>query len=106
MGYVVSIKEEMVGQMIGQYMVQTRYDNGSGIVRPTFEEAIAFEMKRNFFKELRENTFNRSEKEDANEHIDKVLEMVDLFHIPNVTKGQLMLCVFPKTLTGSINQWG
>ncbi|GKA07498.1 retrotransposon protein [Tanacetum coccineum] len=38
--------------------------------------------QRQFLKELRENTFSGSEHEDANEHIEKVLEIVDLFHIP------------------------
>ncbi|GKA09981.1 retrovirus-related pol polyprotein from transposon TNT 1-94 [Tanacetum coccineum] len=32
--------------------------------------------------ELRDNTFSGSEHEYANEHIEKVLEIVDLFHIP------------------------
>ncbi|GKB88940.1 hypothetical protein Tco_0961212 [Tanacetum coccineum] len=38
-----------------------------------------------FLKELRDNTFSGSDHEDANEHIEKVLEIVDLFHIPNIT---------------------
>nr|GEU91343.1 hypothetical protein [Tanacetum cinerariifolium] len=40
----------MVAQMIGEYLVQTRYDNGLGIARLTFKEAIAFEMKRIFLR--------------------------------------------------------
>ncbi|GKD06443.1 hypothetical protein Tco_1181417, partial [Tanacetum coccineum] len=39
-----------------------------------------------FLKELRENTFSGSDNEDANEHIEKVLEIVDLFHDPNITQ--------------------
>ncbi|GJV23561.1 hypothetical protein Tco_1376256 [Tanacetum coccineum] len=35
-----------------------------------------------FLKELHDNTSGGSEHEDANEHIEKVLEIVDLFHIP------------------------
>ncbi|GJY65223.1 hypothetical protein Tco_0467461 [Tanacetum coccineum] len=38
-----------------------------------------FELKGQFLKELRENTFSGSDNEDANEHIKKVLE------IPNET---------------------
>ncbi|GJS43316.1 hypothetical protein Tco_0568359 [Tanacetum coccineum] len=34
-----------------------------------------------FLKELRENTFSSLDNKDANEHIEKVLEIVDLFHI-------------------------
>nr|GEV55989.1 ribonuclease H-like domain-containing protein [Tanacetum cinerariifolium] len=38
--------------------------------------------------------------EDANEHIEKVLEIFDLFHIPNITQDQVMLRSFPMSLTG------
>ncbi|GJV24633.1 ribonuclease H-like domain-containing protein [Tanacetum coccineum] len=40
-----------------------------------------------------------SEHEDANEHIEKVLEIVDLFHILKVTQDQIMLRAFPVSLT-------
>ncbi|GKC49076.1 putative reverse transcriptase domain-containing protein [Tanacetum coccineum] len=39
------------------------------------------ELKGQFLKELCDNTFSGSDNEDANEHIEKVLEIVDLFHI-------------------------
>ncbi|GKB46829.1 hypothetical protein Tco_0897582 [Tanacetum coccineum] len=47
---------------------------------------------------LCENTFSGSDNEDANEHIEKFLEIVDLFHVPNITVDQLMLRVFPISL--------
>ncbi|GJW14792.1 hypothetical protein Tco_0018925 [Tanacetum coccineum] len=65
-----------------QYMSKTRGDYGSGITRPTINQDTHFELKRQFLKELRDNTFSGSKHEDANEHIEKVLEIVDLFHIP------------------------
>nr|GEU40899.1 reverse transcriptase domain-containing protein [Tanacetum cinerariifolium] len=43
------------------------------VCEPDFKKAIAFELKGQFLKELDENTFGRSKKEDANEHIDKAL---------------------------------
>ncbi|GJY25859.1 probable inactive receptor kinase, partial [Tanacetum coccineum] len=46
-----------------------------------------------------------SEHEDANEHIKKVLEIVDLFHIPEVTQDQVMLRVFPNSLTRAASRW-
>ncbi|GKA23070.1 hypothetical protein Tco_0709032, partial [Tanacetum coccineum] len=52
--------------------------------------------------ELRSNTFSGSDHEDANEHIERVLEIVDLFHIPNITIDQVMLRAFPMSLTGAI----
>ncbi|GJT55971.1 hypothetical protein Tco_0991025, partial [Tanacetum coccineum] len=41
-------------------------------------------IRRQYLKELRKNTFSGSEHEDANEHIEKVLEIFDLFHIPEI----------------------
>ncbi|GJZ96396.1 transposase, Ptta/En/Spm, transposase, Tnp1/En/Spm-like protein [Tanacetum coccineum] len=74
-----------------QYMSKTRADYGSGIARPKIDDKDHFELKGQFLKELRDNTFNGSDHEDANEHIKKVLEIVDLFHIPNITIDQVML---------------
>ncbi|GKC01613.1 NUDIX hydrolase 6-like protein [Tanacetum coccineum] len=62
-------------------------------------------IQRQFLKELRENTFSGSDNEDANEHIEKVLKIVDLFHVPNITVDQLMLRVFPISLTGAASRW-
>ncbi|GKF39613.1 hypothetical protein Tco_0119674, partial [Tanacetum coccineum] len=64
-----------------------------------------FELKGQFLKELRENTFSGSDNEDANEHIEKVLEIVNLFHVPNITEDQLMLRDFPISLTGAAIRW-
>nr|GEX64229.1 reverse transcriptase domain, zinc finger, CCHC-type, aspartic peptidase domain protein [Tanacetum cinerariifolium] len=60
-----------------------------------------FELKGKFLKELRDNTFSGSKHEDTNEHIEKVFEIVDLFHIPKVTQDQIMLRAFPVSLTGA-----
>ncbi|GJV13577.1 retrovirus-related pol polyprotein from transposon TNT 1-94, partial [Tanacetum coccineum] len=57
------------------------------IGEPTTEEV-------NFFKELCDNTFSGSDNEDANEHIEKVLEIVDLFHIPNITQDQEVISFY------------
>ncbi|GJX12389.1 homeodomain-like protein [Tanacetum coccineum] len=58
--------------------------------------------RANFLKELRTNTFNGSDHEDANEHIEKVLKIVYLFHIPNITIDQVMLRAFRMSLTEAI----
>ncbi|GJZ23185.1 retrovirus-related pol polyprotein from transposon TNT 1-94, partial [Tanacetum coccineum] len=46
-----------------------------------------------------------SDHEDANEHIEKVLEIVNLFHISNITIDPVMLRAFPMSLTGASSQW-
>ncbi|GJV92499.1 zf-CCHC domain-containing protein [Tanacetum coccineum] len=58
-----------------------------------------------FLKELRDNTFSGLEHEDANEHIEKVLEIVDLFYILIITQNQIMLRAFPVSLTGAASRW-
>ncbi|GKA49960.1 putative reverse transcriptase domain-containing protein [Tanacetum coccineum] len=69
------------------------------------EDKDSFELKGQFLKELRDNTFIDSDHEDANEHIEKVLEIMDLFHIPNITIDQVMLRAFPMSLTGAASRW-
>ncbi|GKD73827.1 hypothetical protein Tco_1332109, partial [Tanacetum coccineum] len=77
---------EIMTETIEQYLSKTRGNYGSGVARPKIGDKTHFELKGQFIKELRENTFSGSEHEDANEHIEKVLEIVDLFHIPEVAQ--------------------
>ncbi|GJV27546.1 hypothetical protein Tco_1383994 [Tanacetum coccineum] len=94
-----------MAETMEQYMSKTRADYGSGIVRPKIDDKNHFELKGHFLKELRDNTFSGSDHEDANEHIEKVLEIVDLFHVPNITHNQIMLQVFPMSLTRAASRW-
>ncbi|GJW96794.1 putative reverse transcriptase domain-containing protein [Tanacetum coccineum] len=67
-------KEEVPGIMtetIKEYMCKTRGDYGSGVTKPKINAKGHFELKGQFLKELRDNTFSGSDHEDANEHIDK-----------------------------------
>ncbi|GJW60351.1 hypothetical protein Tco_0109686 [Tanacetum coccineum] len=98
-------KEKAMKETMEQYTSKTRTDYGSGVARPKIEEKHSFELKGQFLKELRENTFSGSDNEDVNEHIEKFLEIVDLFHVPNITEDQLMLQVFPISLTRAISRW-
>ncbi|GKA96119.1 putative reverse transcriptase domain-containing protein [Tanacetum coccineum] len=96
---------ETMAETMEQYMSKTQADYGSGVARPKIEDKDNFELKGQFLKELRTNTFSGSDHEDANEHIEKVLEIVDLFHIPNITIDQVMLRAFPMSLTGAASRW-
>ncbi|GJU26176.1 hypothetical protein Tco_1164797 [Tanacetum coccineum] len=82
---------EILMEKMEQYMSKTRGNYGFGVVRPKINDNTHFELKGQYLKELYENTFSGSEHEDANEHIKKVLEIVDLFHILEVTQDQVML---------------
>ncbi|GJT75724.1 hypothetical protein Tco_1042449 [Tanacetum coccineum] len=82
---------ETMAETMEQYISKTRADYGSGIARPKINDKDHFELKGQFLKELRDNTFSGSDHEDANEHIEKVFEIVDLFHVPNITQDHIML---------------
>ncbi|GJT25641.1 hypothetical protein Tco_0895578, partial [Tanacetum coccineum] len=79
------IKEEEVttimAETMEQYMSKTRDKIRSGVARPIIDGDIQFELKGQFLKEHRDNNFSGSEQEDANEHIEKVIEIIDLFHV-------------------------
>ncbi|GJS29301.1 hypothetical protein Tco_0489921 [Tanacetum coccineum] len=92
---------DTIAETMEQYMSKTRADYGSGVARPKIKDNDNFELKGQFLKELRTNTFSVSGQEDANEHIEKVLKIVDLFHIPNITIDQVMLIAFSMSLTGA-----
>nr|GEV32220.1 hypothetical protein [Tanacetum cinerariifolium] len=94
-----------MAETMEQYMSKTQADYGSRVARPKIKDKDNFALKGQFLKELRTNTFKGSNHEDANEHIEKVLEIVDLFHIPNTTIDQVMLRAFPMFLTGATSCW-
>ncbi|GJR73244.1 hypothetical protein Tco_0085609 [Tanacetum coccineum] len=96
---------ETMAETMEQYMSKTRADYGSGVAKPKIDNKDNFELKGQFLKELRTNTFSGLDHEDANEHIEKVLEIVNLFHIPNITIDQVMLRAFPMSLTGAASRW-
>ncbi|GKA17909.1 retrovirus-related pol polyprotein from transposon TNT 1-94 [Tanacetum coccineum] len=96
---------EIMAKTMEQYISKTQENYGSGITRPTINQDTPFEFKGQFLKELHDNTFSGSEHEDANEHMEIVLEIIDLFHIPKVTQDQIMLRDFPVSLTGAASRW-
>ncbi|GJU76737.1 hypothetical protein Tco_1273807 [Tanacetum coccineum] len=89
--YLEEEEAEAVAETMKQYMNKTRTNYESGVARPKIDNKDQFELKGQFLKEIRENTFSGSDNEDVNEHIEKVLEIVDLFHVPNITTVQRTL---------------
>ncbi|GJU65042.1 homeodomain-like protein [Tanacetum coccineum] len=68
-------EEEVAGTMtetMEEYMCKTQGDYGSGVTRPKIDAKYHFELKGQFLKELRNNTFSGSDHEDANEHIESM----------------------------------
>ncbi|GJU81041.1 hypothetical protein Tco_1283406 [Tanacetum coccineum] len=75
------------------------------MVKPKIGGNVNFEIKSQFMRELREDTFSENKDEDAHNHINRVLSIVGLFNILRVSKDAVMLRVFPFTLTGSPKRW-
>ncbi|GJW61714.1 hypothetical protein Tco_0111049 [Tanacetum coccineum] len=88
-----------------QYLALSRENQAPGVVKPKIGGNVNFEIKSQFMRELREDTFSRNKNEDAHDHIDRVLSIVGLFNISKVSKDVVMLRVFPFTLTSSAKRW-
>nr|GEU66753.1 DNA-binding pseudobarrel domain-containing protein [Tanacetum cinerariifolium] len=52
-------------------------------------------------RELREDTFSENKNDDAYEHVERILDIVNFFNILRVTRDAVMLHVFLITLTGA-----
>ncbi|GJZ36569.1 hypothetical protein Tco_0582760 [Tanacetum coccineum] len=76
---------------IEQYLALSRENQAPGVVKPEIRGNVNFEIKSQFMRELREDTFSRNKYEDAHDHIDRVLSIVGLFNILGVSKDVVML---------------
>ncbi|GKE46704.1 hypothetical protein Tco_1477962 [Tanacetum coccineum] len=88
-----------------QYLALTRGNQAPGVVKPEIGGNVNFEIKIQFMRELREDTFFRNKNDDAQKHVERVLDIVSLFNIPGVSHDAIMLCVFPITLTRAAKRW-
>ncbi|GJT46115.1 hypothetical protein Tco_0954830 [Tanacetum coccineum] len=90
---------------IEQYLALSREKQAPGVVKPEIRGNVNFEIKSQFMRELRKETFSGNKNEDAHDHVDRVLNIVSLFSIREVTQVALLLRVFPFTLTGTAKRW-
>ncbi|GKD46412.1 hypothetical protein Tco_1271057 [Tanacetum coccineum] len=70
---------------IEQYLALTKGNQAPSMVKPAIEKNVNFEIKSQFMRELREGTFSRNKNDDTHEHVEKVLNIVNLFNIPRFT---------------------
>ncbi|GJY08802.1 hypothetical protein Tco_0375856 [Tanacetum coccineum] len=73
-----------------QYLALSRENQAPGVVKPKIGGNVNFEIKSQFMRELREDTFSGNKDEDAHDHIDRVLNIVGLFNILGVSKDVVM----------------
>ncbi|GJT41845.1 hypothetical protein Tco_0941710 [Tanacetum coccineum] len=88
-----------------QYLALSREYQAPGMVKLEIGGNVNFEIKSQFMRELRDETFSRNKNEDAHDHVDRVLNIVSLFNIPGVSQDAVLLRVFPFTLTGTAKRW-
>ncbi|GJS75405.1 hypothetical protein Tco_0725286 [Tanacetum coccineum] len=74
-----------------QYLTLTRGNQALGVVKPEIGGNVNFEIKSQFLRELREDTFSRNKNDNAYEHIERILDIISLFNILGVTHDAVML---------------
>ncbi|GJU72900.1 hypothetical protein Tco_1264305 [Tanacetum coccineum] len=65
----------------------------------------AYELKGKFLNDLRNNAFNGTNGEDAVEHIENFLKIINPLALPNVSYERIRLAVFPISLAGEASKW-
>ncbi|GJT81698.1 BYPASS-related protein [Tanacetum coccineum] len=88
-----------------KYLALTRGNQAPGVVKPEIGGNVNFKIKSQFMQELREDTFSKNKNDDAHEHVDRVLDIRNLFNLPGVLHDAVMLHVFPITLAGAAKRW-
>ncbi|GKD72867.1 hypothetical protein Tco_1331149 [Tanacetum coccineum] len=81
-----------------QYLALTHGNQAPDVVKPEIRGNVNFEIKSQFTRELREDTFLGNKNDDAYEHVEMILGIIGLFNILGVTHDAVMLRVFPMEL--------
>ncbi|GJZ42652.1 hypothetical protein Tco_0589907 [Tanacetum coccineum] len=82
------------------FVTKDREDYYSGITRITVNGKNAYELKGKFLDDLLGNAFSGTNGEDAVEHIEYFLKIVDPINLPNVNYERIRLAIFPISLVG------
>ncbi|GJW03508.1 hypothetical protein Tco_1562364 [Tanacetum coccineum] len=77
----------------------------SNPTKPITDDNINIELSKEFLIELKNNAYHGMFDEDVVDHIDKVLELLDLFKISGLDSHQLRMKVFPLLLADDARQW-
>ncbi|GJZ38389.1 hypothetical protein Tco_0584952 [Tanacetum coccineum] len=77
----------------------------SGITSITVNGKNAYELKGKFLDDLHKNAFSGTNGEDAVEHIEYFLKIVDPIDLPNVNQDKLRVVVFPISLVRDAWEW-
>ncbi|GJY33737.1 hypothetical protein Tco_0418206 [Tanacetum coccineum] len=93
--------EEEVTKAMTELTVEiTRIDYDSGT-----NEKGRIELKGRLLLELRDKAFSRTNGEDAVEHIENFMKIVESLNVPNITHDRVRVSVLPFSLTGDASKW-
>ncbi|GKD38018.1 hypothetical protein Tco_1258225 [Tanacetum coccineum] len=76
-----------------------------GITSITVNGKNTYELEGKFLDDLHKNAFSGTHAEDAVEHIEYFLKIVDLIDLPNVNQDKLRVVVFSISLAGDAWRW-
>ncbi|GKA38284.1 hypothetical protein Tco_0730835 [Tanacetum coccineum] len=83
-----------------QYLALSRENQAPGVVKPEIRGNVNFEIKSQFMRELREDTFSGNKNEDAHDHVDRVL---NIGPIPRITRTQALTAI--QTMADHSQKW-
>ncbi|GJT48556.1 hypothetical protein Tco_0974713 [Tanacetum coccineum] len=99
------VEGEIDNLTMDQYLALTQGNQAPGVVKPEIGGNVNFEIRSQFMRELREETFSGNKNDDAHEHVERVLDIVSLFNILGVSHDAVILRVFPITITRAAKRW-
>ena len=83
----------------------TQANNSVKIAKQWYYGNHKFGVNGEFLKLLRDNVFQGFNNENADEHMEMILEIAKLYKTKSMTYNQFMLRVFPNTLAGEAMHW-
>ncbi|GKA23163.1 hypothetical protein Tco_0709125 [Tanacetum coccineum] len=87
------------------FATNDQVDYYSGITSIMVNQKNAYELKGKFLDDLHNNAFSGTNGEDAVEHIEYFLKIIDPIDLPNVNQDKLRVVVFPISLVGDAWRW-
>nr|GEX47802.1 hypothetical protein [Tanacetum cinerariifolium] len=99
------MKDNKTKPTIKEFAANDQANYYSGITCIKVNEKNDYELKGKFLDDLHNNAFSRPNGEDAVEHIEYFLRIVDLIDLPNVNQDKLRVLVFPISLVGNAWKW-
>ncbi|GKB36697.1 hypothetical protein Tco_0881639 [Tanacetum coccineum] len=88
-----------------EFTIEDQANYYSGITCVTVNGKRAYELKGKFLDDLCDNAFNGTNEEDAVEHIDYFLKIVDPINLPNVNHERFSFSTFLISLIGNAVKW-